>query len=88
MIKNEIKKNILSFEPYNDRLCKLRIKGNFNNLPIISVHAPTGEKSDEEKEKFYEDLQIVCNKISKRNIVIILGDLTPKFERRIYTKML
>jgi len=26
MVWNEIKKNILSFEPYNERLCKLRIK--------------------------------------------------------------
>jgi endonuclease/exonuclease/phosphatase family metal-dependent hydrolase len=78
MIRNEIKKNILSFEPYNERLCKLRIKGKFNNLSIISVNAPTEEKSDEEKEKFYEDLQIVLNKIPKHDIVIILGDLNAK----------
>ena len=32
MILNEIRKNIQSFEPYNERLCKLRIKGRFNNL--------------------------------------------------------
>jgi exonuclease III len=57
MIRNEIKKNILSFEPYNERLYKLRIEGKFNNLPIVSVHAPTEEKDKEEKEKFYEDLQ-------------------------------
>jgi len=88
MIRNEIKKNILSFELYNAKLCKLRIKGKFNNLPIISVHAPTEEKSDEEKEKFYEDLQIVRNKISKHNIVIILGDLNAKIGKRMYTKML
>jgi exonuclease III len=35
----------------------------------------TEEKTDEEKEKFYEDLQIVHNKIPKHDIVIILGDL-------------
>ena len=57
MIRKEIKKNILSFEPYNERICKLRIKGKFNNLSTISVHAPTEEKTDEEKEKFYEDLK-------------------------------
>jgi endonuclease/exonuclease/phosphatase family metal-dependent hydrolase len=78
MIRNELKKNILSFEPHNERLCKLQIKGKFNNLSIISVHAPTEEKSDEEKEKFYEDLQIVHNKIPKHDIVIILGDLNAK----------
>jgi len=54
MVRNEIKKNILSFEPYNERLCKLRIKGKFNNLSIISVHAPTEEKTDEEEANFYD----------------------------------
>jgi endonuclease/exonuclease/phosphatase family metal-dependent hydrolase len=80
-IQNEIKKDVLSFEPYNERLCKLRLKGNFNNLSIISVHAPTEEKSDEEKEKFYEDLQIVHNKIPKHYTVIILGDLNAEVRK-------
>jgi exonuclease III len=61
MIRNGIKKNILSFEPYNERICKLLIKGKYNNLSIVSVHAPTDEKGEEEKEKFYEDLQKVHN---------------------------
>jgi hypothetical protein len=78
IIRNEIKKNILSFEPYNERLCKLRIKGKFNNLSIIRLHAPTEEKTNEEKEKFYEDLQTVHNKIPKHDIVKILGDLNTK----------
>ena len=75
MIQNEIKKNILSIKPYNERQCKLRINGRFNNLTIISAHAPTEEKTDEVKEKFYEDLQTVHNKIPKHYIVIIWGDL-------------
>jgi len=50
MILNEIKKNILSFEPHNEILCKLRIKGRFNNLSIKGAHALTEEKTDEEKQ--------------------------------------
>jgi exonuclease III len=76
MIRNEIKKNILSFEPYNEGPCKLCIKAKFNNLVIISVHAPTKEKSDEEKETFYEDLQT-----AKHDIVIILGGLNAKIDK-------
>jgi exonuclease III len=78
MIRNEIKKSVLSFKPYNERLCKVRLKGKFNNLSIICTHAPTEEKPDEEKEKFYEDLQTAHNKIPKHDIVIILGDLNAK----------
>jgi hypothetical protein len=73
-----IKKNILGFEPYNERLCKLRIKGKFHNLCIISVYSPTEEKTDEKKENYYENLQIVHNKIPKRDIVIILRGLNAK----------
>jgi len=50
MIRNEIKKNILSFETYNERLCKLRIRRRFNNLSIIRAHAPTEEKTEEKKK--------------------------------------
>jgi len=87
MIRNEIKKNILSFETYNERLCKLRIEGRFNNLSIISAYAPTEEKTDEEKEKFYKDLQTIHNKIRKRDIVIIFGDMNAKIGKEdVYQK--
>jgi hydroxypyruvate isomerase len=49
-----------------------------NNLSIISAYAPTEEKTDEEKEKYYEDLQMVYNKVPKHDIVIILGSLNAK----------
>jgi len=58
----------VGLEPYNERFCKLRIKAKFNYLSVVSVHAPTEEKADEEKEKFYEVLQIVRNKIPKHDI--------------------
>jgi len=35
-------------------------------------------KTNEEKEKFYEDLQAIHNKIPKHDIVIILGDMNTK----------
>ena len=60
--------------PYNVKL----IKWKFNNLSIICAHAPTEEKSEEEKEKIYEGLQITHNKIPKHDIAIITGDLNAK----------
>jgi hypothetical protein len=38
--------------PYNERLCKSRVTGKFNNLSLISVYAPTEDKMDEIKEQF------------------------------------
>jgi len=54
MIRNEITKNILSFEPYNERLCKLQIKGRFNNLSIISAHVSTEEKKKKSSMEIYK----------------------------------
>jgi len=43
------------------------------------------EKTDEEKETFYEDLQVAHNKIPEHDIVIILGDLNAKIgEEYVY----
>jgi hypothetical protein len=35
LVKKEIQKNILGFEPYNERMCKLQIQGKHHNLTLI-----------------------------------------------------
>jgi len=57
MVKKEIEKNIMSFTPNNEKICTIRLKGKFHNITLINVHAPTEEKMEEEKDKFYDDLQ-------------------------------
>jgi len=71
-------KYILGFETYNERICKLRIKGKYNNRTLINVYAPIEDKIDEDKEQFYEDLQSVADEVPKSDIAIILGDLNGK----------
>jgi len=34
---------ILGFEPINERMCKMRIKGKFYNMTLISIYAPKDE---------------------------------------------
>jgi len=36
--------NILRFEPVNERLCWIRVRGKFRNYSIINAHAPTEDK--------------------------------------------
>ena len=38
-------KCILGFEPINERMCKLRMKGKLYNMTIISVYAPTEDEN-------------------------------------------
>jgi exonuclease III len=50
LTKKGIVKNIMGFEPINERICKLRLKGKYHNITIINIHAPTLEKDGDTKE--------------------------------------
>jgi exonuclease III len=77
-VRKEVEKNITSFTPINERMCILRLKGKFHNITLINVHAVTEEKMEEEKDKFYDDLQKTYDRVLKRDILMILGDLNAK----------
>ena len=57
IITGKARKNILGFEPVNDRMCKTRVKGRFRN--ITTVYASTEDAEDEEKERFYDEVNTV-----------------------------
>lgn len=35
-------------------MCKIRVKGTFDNYSIINCHAPTDAADEEEKDAYYE----------------------------------
>ena len=41
-----------SFEPVNDRLSWVRVRGKYRNYSIINAHSPTKDKDDEENDTF------------------------------------
>jgi exonuclease III len=72
---------MLGFEPINKRMCKLRIKGKFYNMTIISVYAPTedeNKRNAEDVEQFHHKLSDVYDKTPRNNALIFLGDFNAK----------
>jgi hypothetical protein len=65
MIAKAIRQNIIKIETTNPRICKVRIKGWFRNITIISAHAPTEDKGECVKENFYDTLEEICHKTPK-----------------------
>lgn len=66
---------IIKFKIINPRISLLTIKVHWLNITFIRVDAPTKEKSQEEKDKFYDELVNVVVKISNIRKLVILGDL-------------
>jgi exonuclease III len=85
--RKEIVKNIMGFEPINERICKMRLKGKYHNITIVNTHEPTEEKDEDTKERFYAELQQIQEKVPKHDVVIIIGDYDAKIGReRAYKK--
>jgi len=78
LLMKKIQRYIISYELHNERLCKLRLKGKYNNITLINAYAPTEDKSEEIKEQFYDDLQFIVDKVLMSDITIILGDVNAK----------
>jgi exonuclease III len=67
------KKSLLEWNPISPRIVT-----NFQKTTGIQVYAPTNEAQEIEKEDFYNALQYAVDKIPKRDILIIMGDLNAK----------
>jgi endonuclease/exonuclease/phosphatase family metal-dependent hydrolase len=83
MMNRAMKRGLLYFEPRNNSICKIRLKGRFRNITVISAYAPTNDKNDQEKERFYENLE-VCNRIPRHDMVIIMGNFNAKTGHKEY----
>ena len=81
MITSPMRNSLLEFEAVNDRICRIRIKGRYRNVTIISTHALTEEREDHEKEDFYDRLEEMYSNVQKYNITIIMGDCNVKIGR-------
>ena len=44
LLMKKIQKYVINFELHNERLCKLQIKGKYNNITLINAYAPTEDK--------------------------------------------
>jgi exonuclease III len=77
MVRKHCKPNIMGYKLINEEICVLRIQGRLFNTTYKSIQAPTEGKDTEEKGKFYENLEQICNQTplnDKNNI----GDFNGK----------
>jgi exonuclease III len=57
IVSKWLRTQVIDFKSIDMKIYVLRIKGRFQNYSIISMHAPMEEKSEMEKDQFYEQLE-------------------------------
>lgn len=78
LINERIKEKVMDWKKINERISLLRLRGQYRKMSIINTYAPTETTDDEQKEKFYDDLENTISKLPKYDIKLIIGDQNAK----------
>ncbi|PNF25464.1 hypothetical protein B7P43_G07688 [Cryptotermes secundus] len=71
----------------SDRISCTVLKGRWCDIIVMNVHAPTKDKIDDIKDRFYEELDHVFDKFPKYPMKILLGDINVKVGREDISKL-
>ena len=78
LLSKEAMHSLMEWEPVSDRIIRARLDSRFQEVTIIMCYAPTNAAGEEEKEQFCNQLQGVLDKIPKRDMLILMGDMNAK----------
>lgn len=72
------RKSLLNWEPISDRMMVARFQASPKNVTFVQVYAPTLQADSDVKDEFYARLMQTLDRVSKSDIVIVLGDFNAK----------
>jgi exonuclease III len=64
-----------------DKMSYIILRGQWCDIIVLNVHAPTEDKIDDIKGRFYEELEQVFDKVHKHPMKIMLGDFNASVGR-------
>jgi len=64
-VQRRIVSTVKRVEFVSDRLSYIVLRGHWQNIIVVNVHAQSEEKSDESKDSFYEELEQVFDHFPK-----------------------
>jgi len=67
--------------------CHIVLRGCWCKIIVLNVHAPCEEKSDDSKDSFYEELELVFDHCPMYHMKILLGDFNAKVGRKNIFKL-
>ena len=81
MLATETAKSLKGYWGISERVILVKLEGKPINVNIIQAYAPTTESTEEEIEKFYEDLNKAKLQCKNHEVIITMGDLNAKVGR-------
>jgi hypothetical protein len=54
------------------------LRGGWSQIILLNAHASTGNKTDDVKDSFYEELECIFNEFPEYHMKILLGDFSAK----------
>jgi endonuclease/exonuclease/phosphatase family metal-dependent hydrolase len=80
VLSKEAQKALIEWEAMGPRIISATFRTTKKKikLHVIQCYAPTNDKEESKKEKFYTKLQSIVEKKRKRDIIIMMGDLNAK----------
>ena len=56
-------------------------KGSWCDIIVVNVHAPSEEKDDDIKYRFYEEIELLSDQLPVYHMTILLSDFNAKVAR-------
>ena len=78
IVNKRVQNVVLECNLKNDRMISVHFQGKPFNITVIQVYAPTSNAEEAEVEQFYEDLQVLLELTSKKEVLFIIGDWNAK----------
>ena len=78
VVDKEASKAVLGYNPIDDRVMTLKLKGHPMNTTFLQVYAPTTEADEDKMDVFYSKVQEALDKINSKDVIIMMGDWNAK----------
>ncbi|XP_071648484.1 craniofacial development protein 2-like [Temnothorax longispinosus] len=78
IVSGEVDRAVKNVVPVSDRIMLMQINAVPFGLNIIQVYAPTAACAEEEIDNFYDCLSDVMEKMKRKGVTVLMGDLNAK----------
>eukprot|EP00106_Octopus_bimaculoides_P007311 XP_014774753.1 PREDICTED: craniofacial development protein 2-like [Octopus bimaculoides] len=79
----EVTPSVMGYNPVNDRIVTIRLRGHPLKTTRIQVYAPMSEASEEEMQDFYDVVQQTLDNVPRRDVIIVMRDWNAKVGKSI-----